>query len=272
MTKKGITVTVQNVTPEMAERWLTGNTHNRRMKSSAVDKYASDMVAGCWDLNGESLKFNGDGRLLDGQNRLQAVIQSGATIRTLVVSGIDAGAQETVDVGVPRRLADVLTLRGEVSTVDLAAGLVRLWQYRRNPQSVGLSIGPTVHAAIALLEHNPAIRESVRVADRARRAVGLRASVGVALHFVLSSIDQEDADVFFERLGSGVGLGEDDPILRLRNLVIDGRTSSRFRRRTRAHDWALCVKAWNAYRDGRQVKLLAWRPGGANPESFPVPV
>jgi hypothetical protein len=34
---------------------------------------------------------------------------------------------------------------------------------------------------------------------------------------------------------------------------------------------ALFIKAWNAYREGREVSLLKWNPGGARPEEFPVP-
>ncbi len=36
---------------------------------------------------------------------------------------------------------------------------------------------------------------------------------------------------------------------------------------TRMH--AITVKAWNAYRDGRELRLLKWSPGGSSPEPFP---
>jgi len=266
-------VTVETVTPSMAELWLAGNTNNRRMKTLAVTKYAKDIAAGKWDLNGESIKFNGDGRLLDGQNRLAAVIEARAPITTVVVRGLDAESQDTMDVGVPRRLADVLTIRGEVNTVDLATGLIRLYQYTINPEEAQWNRGPSIHQALALLEVHPTIRASVNAAERVRKAVGLRSGVGVGLHYVLTSIDQDDAEAYFERLINGANLSTDDPVYHLRRLLLDARVSShqRVKRRTRPHDWALCVKAWNAYREGRTIKMLVWRPGGAHPESFPVP-
>jgi len=36
--------------------------------------------------------------------------------------------------------------------------------------------------------------------------------------------------------------------------------------------WRVMLKAWNAWREGREVKILAWKRGGANPERFPIPV
>ena len=33
----------------------------------------------------------------------------------------------------------------------------------------------------------------------------------------------------------------------------------------------LVIKAWNAYRNGDELRLLRFKPGGANPEKFPMP-
>lgn len=266
-------VTVETITPDMAAKWLVGNTHNRNVKTKAVEKYAEDMALGQWDLNGESIKFNGDGRLLDGQNRLLAVIQSKSTIRSVVVRGLAAEGQDTMDIGVSRRLSDVLTLRGEVNCIDLAAGVVSLWRWTQDPSDSSFTGGPSVHQALAFLAEHPNLRSSVTEAERVRKAIGLRGSIGIALHYITSSIDASDAEKFWERLVSGTNLSADDSIYLLRNALLADRSSAGklSQRMSRAKNWALCVKAWNAYREGRPVKLLVWRPGGSNPEAFPVP-
>ena len=273
MTASEPVVTVEVVTPEKAAEWLVGNTHNRRQKATAIEKYAEDMAAGRWDLNGESLKFNGDGRLLDGQNRLLAVVQSRATIRSVVVRGVSAAAQDTMDVGVSRRLSDVLQLRGEVNTIDLSSGIVTLWRWTQDPADSSFTGGPSIHQALAFLEEHPGLRHSVNEAEKVRKAIGLRGSIGIALHYITSSIDATDAEGFWGRLVSGTELTNDDPILLLRNALLADRSAAGLKgqRMSRAKTWALCVKSWNAYREGAKVKLLVWRPGGARPEAFPVP-
>jgi hypothetical protein len=264
--------TVEIVTPALAAEWLVGNTHNRSMKNAAIERFAKDIRAGLWDLNGESIKFNGDGRLLDGQNRLQAVVLADAPIATVVVRGIAPETQETIDMGVPRSLADVLKLRGEVSCIDLAAGVTRLWNYERDPLDSSFATAPTIHQALGFLEVHPALRESIHTATSVRKATGLRGSVGVALHYITTSLDAEDAEVFWLRLTTGANLETGDAVYHLRNaLLADRAGSQRTQKMTAPREWALAVKAWNAYREGREIKLLVWRPGGAHPESFPVP-
>ena len=271
--KVTIKVTIELVSPHLAERWLLTNLHNRTMKDAAVRRYAADMLAGTWDENGESIKFDSDGHLVDGQNRLRAITLSGVSVRMVIVRGLRPEAQQTIDVGPRRTLADMLKLRGEVSTIDLAAGITRFWGYQQDPGSSHFGEGPSIHAALDVLRDHPGLRESVRAAEIPRKAVGLRGSVGIALHYITSTIDAGDAEAFWEKLVSGVDLGPSDPIYRLRELLIEDRLGSqRTARMSGPRTWALCVKAWNAYREGREVRLLVWRPGGAHPETFPIPV
>ncbi len=48
--------TVETVTPELAERWLSLNTHNRTLRDGVVSRYAESIKAGQWELNGETIK------------------------------------------------------------------------------------------------------------------------------------------------------------------------------------------------------------------------
>jgi hypothetical protein len=260
--------TIETVTPELAAEWMLGNTHNRTLKTTAVAKYAADMSAGVWDLNGESIKFNGDGRLLDGQNRLAAVIESGVTIQTVVVRGVAAEGQETIDVGSLRGLADVLKLRGEINCSELASGITTLWRYLRDPEAMSERAMPSRHQGLAVLAEHPGLRDSARETGRVKSAIGFRGSVAVALHHLTTSLDEGDAAFFWERLTDGVGLAPDSPILLLRNQIIADRGAMQKMPRIRA--WATAGKAWNYYRDGRGIKVLKWSPGGASPEKCPV--
>jgi hypothetical protein len=265
-----LTATVETVTPQRAAEWLVKNTHNRPEKPGAIRRYVLDMVAGQWDLNGESIKFNGDGRLLDGQNRLRACIEAGTSFRTVVVRG--ATGQETIDMGVPRRLADILKLQGEVSVIDLAAAVTRLWNFERDPLDTSRGFSPTIHVALSFLADHPGLRESIGPASVVRKAVGLRGSVGAAMHYITTSLDAEDAEMFWAKLSSGADLGIEDPIFHLRNTLLADRLGSRRNpRMTTVREWALTAKTWNAFREGARVKLLVWRTGGAHPESYPVP-
>lgn len=258
------------VTPEMASTWLVKNTSNRTMKTAAVKRYAADMAAGEWTFNGETIKFGEDGVLLDGQNRLQACVEAGVSFRTVVVHGLTQDAQDTTDVGVRRGLADVLSLRGESNTRELASCLVSLWRYQTNPREMSQTRTPSVPTSLALLESHPGIKASMSASEATKRLTGLRTSIGGTLRYIFDSIDAEDAQAFWERLTSGAGLAEDSPILRLREVLIADR-AEHTAKMSYARTWALVVKAWNMYREGKPCKRLQWSPGGANPEEMPIP-
>jgi hypothetical protein len=89
------------------------------------------------------------------------------------------------------------------------------------------------------------------------------------LYYIFNQLDEEDTTDFFERLTSGKNLDEGNPILVLRNTVLEhGPIHSTDRMRLAA----LMIKAWNFYRSGIEVQRLRWKGGGAKPEQFPKPV
>lgn len=257
------------VTPELAEKWLAQNTHNRNLRENAVIAYARDMENGAWRENGESIKFAADGTLLDGQHRLQAVALSGVTLRMLVVSGLANASQETMDDGRKRTLADALKLRRESNAVVLAALLRRglMWThgYYRNTGAYS----PTNTECLNFLERHPEVRDSATAATSLRRPTKLPASVLGLTHWLFVRIDAADTQWFFDHLASGVDLPQYHPVWALRRRAdLADRDTGRV-----PEDMLLAcvIKAWNAYRAGEQIKILSFKPGGASPEKFPMP-
>jgi hypothetical protein len=92
-------------------------------------------------------------------------------------------------------------------------------------------------------------------------------STAAFCHYLFAKKDRELADRFFEQLGDGVNLTARDPILYLRNLLIDQKIKKvRFQKpRLIAHVFV----AWNLKRANRKKKP-AWRTVDLN-EPFPTP-
>jgi len=260
---------VATITPPMAEAWLARNKRNRHLAPWLVDRYAKAMGRGEWRLNGDPIRFDEVGDLLDGQHRLAAIVKSGITVESVVLRGIPAITQDTMDTGRKRTIADVLALRGEAHAIPLAAALNTLHKLETDAWRANAT--PTAQQALALLNSHPGLRASVPVGERtARRVPGLAGGITAALHYHFSGIDdaaEADAKDFFERLASGADLDEDSPILTLRRTF--GRLHAERGHASAVRMTALVILAWNAYRDGRPLKLLRWSPGGSRPDSFP---
>ena len=105
-----ITTEAVLVTPEMARQWLEGNVHNRTIRDSVVHRYAEDMKTGRWGLTHQGIAFDGDGRLIDGQHRLWAIVESDTSVWLMVSRDVPESTQQYIDEGVPRSAVDVLKL------------------------------------------------------------------------------------------------------------------------------------------------------------------
>jgi hypothetical protein len=257
------------VTADLAEKWLDQNTHNRNLREKAVMAYARDMESGNWAENGEAIKFAKDGTLLDGQHRLQAIALSGVTLKLLVVTGLDNRTQETMDDGRKRTLADALHLRGEANSVILGSLLRRALMWEMGLYRNSGAYTPTNTECLNYLHEHPDVRASATLAASLRKPSRLPASVLGLTHWLFTRIDADDADWFFERLGSGVGLAQYHPVWTLRKRA--GEIAEGSGRVPEDMLLAFVIKAWNGYRDGEEMRILRYRPGGATPEKFPLP-
>lgn len=63
------TVKIVEVSPELASEWLKGNDFNRKLSPTITSRYADEMKNNRWAFTGDSIKFDSDGTLLDGQHR-----------------------------------------------------------------------------------------------------------------------------------------------------------------------------------------------------------
>jgi len=101
------------VTPEMATQWLETQGVNRNLSSVTMYRYSRAMADGAWRSDPQMpLRFNEDGRLVDGQHRLSAVVEYGRPIDFFVTTV----TQQTLDLiheCKPRTMADRLVLSGK---------------------------------------------------------------------------------------------------------------------------------------------------------------
>jgi hypothetical protein len=251
------------VTPELAAEWLEMNTHNRSIKWRRVKEFAGAIKRGEWVINGDAIRFDYNGVLLDGQNRLLAVISAKMPITTFVVFNLDPASQETMDQGSMRLFSDTLKLHGETNVNVLASATrwVFIWdRYTTSGGAVDTRIDRPTN--VQLLEffnsHKSQLHAAVAEAGKvyARfHAAGPRAIVATAW-YIFSQIDSAACREFFTQWAEGAQLEIDDPIYALRRWMMNNQN-----RREKARGevvLAIIVKAWNAYRAGERPELLSY--------------
>ncbi len=253
------TVEVERIGPQAARKLLTRNDHNRNLRSGRVTQLANAMKRGEWELNGQTLKVAEDGTLIDGQHRLRAVVESGETIETLVMRNLPRAAQDTVDTGRKRRLADILKIEGYKDTHALAAAVNILYRYRNGLRiDYSQSGAPSPVQAMALIAAEPQIIESVKVARLVAKKVPGPVGVFGAMHCVFFQVDPEPTEDFFEGLREGNSLEKGDPLLNLRNQLMRPRKDRGYIQSPATVTGLMC-KAFNLRRAGISKTNLMFR-------------
>jgi len=267
-----ITTQIATITKDVAQTLLRQNANNRSVSPQNLANVKNSLLRGEWRLNGEAIKVARDGSLLDGQHRLIAVAETGIPIETVVISGLEPEIQATMDTGKSRTLGDVLRMRGYAQSHSLAAlatGLERMDNYSlRSVVQTGNGAPVSVAQGLARVEREPGLADVVR---RVARVKGiLPGRIAGVLYYVFSGIDFDDAEHFFDKLQTGEGLEQGNPILALRNILF----SARDQRGQKNPVWmmAVTIKAWNKFRAGEEATILRFKQGGAAPDAFPEPI
>jgi hypothetical protein len=102
--------TVVRVTPELAKKWLANARRNRNITAPTVESYAYEMRAGLWRHNPDGIKFNPEGQLIDGRNRLSAIIESGVPVYLTVIHDVPEDVLPVLDRGRVRTTADTVMI------------------------------------------------------------------------------------------------------------------------------------------------------------------
>jgi hypothetical protein len=116
------------VTPQMAEDLLLRNLKNRKVVHAQVLYYAGQMRRNDWIETGQSLIFDTDGNLLDGQHRLWSGYLSSTAFPTYVISDVKPRADlfAYIDNNKARSMADALSTSGSNGLSGLMVQILKL--------------------------------------------------------------------------------------------------------------------------------------------------
>ncbi len=256
----------QTITPDEARELLATQVQNRPMSKAVISQYARDMRNGHWRLTGAPIAFDWHGHLIDGQQRLQAVIVADTPTQFFVATGLDPASQNNIDRGRKRTLANQFAIFGEKDTLRLAAIVNGVWQFRNG--TTGTYDLPTFEEAYELFQSDP---EGFRAATKATSLfnksilTSKAKTVGVAM-YLFTAIDSEDTFDFFNKLREGLFTEKTDPLYKLNEALKSEALAST--RHTDKYMLAIFIKAWNAYRSQTHIKVLTLK----GRERFPEPL
>lgn len=241
------------ITPQYAKYLLDHNRNNRKIRASMVSRYAAMMLAGRWVENGDVIRISDTGQLLDGQHRLMAVVESGVSIRCGIASGLKDSVFTTLDTGGVRTAADAARLAG-IASAKGAASVAAAWWRMMVRAPLGLAVPPDY--VVETLRRWPEIGEAVQRSNANYTARTLATASSVSLGYLyLNDIANlpDEAEHFVTGLQTGEGLLSGDPVLALRQRLINLRSD---KHASAKPVWGLVVRALDALEAGERRSIL----------------
>jgi len=207
-----------DIDPASAQRLLESNRNNRNVYNANVKKMERAHANKQWKYTGDPIRLDVNGKLLDGQHRLHAAVNTGTTLRVPVISGLPTSYFEYIDISKPRSSKDALALLGVRNPRMVASIVTFLWQLTNNKAGLGgrSREAPTPPEALELFlrfgdEHNNALYPHAALATKGQKVHFPGAAVGV-MSLLYEQIDPEQNKRFWEGALDNLDIQEvDDP-------------------------------------------------------------
>jgi hypothetical protein len=278
------------VTPQKAVEWIAKLFKGQRAISRThVLSIAEKMREGSFIDTGQDVAFDWYDRLIDGQHRLLAIIESGVTVEMTVTWGLDPIVYLHRDED-PKGRSVGAYLSKYFTHPDRATGAYRIMldydHLEKKPPSTKDREPRRGHVAFGrrsvgswksnrekvlswCVEHQKALRHVLEIVhDREAKAVLPPPGIAAGFYLWIYQRWPAEADAFFKGLIDGVGLTAGSPIFQTRRTILRLKTKGLRKMGTGVpyYEWgAILFKGWNMYMEGADVGRVTFTANEAWP-------
>lgn len=254
---------IETITPKKAAEWLRQNNRNRPLSDKWANELAGRITRGEWKMNGETIKFNCDGNIVDGQHRLQAIVKAGISVPCYVVRGVQEDAFDTIDQGMKRSNGQMFARDGVKHYNAAAAACTFLYRYENGVIRHKGSVIVTPTMARTVYDSHRGLSDAIQYVAECNVHKLMSYGNAGALCWLMRQKDEKAADNFFLAVGLGENLTRGMPAYNLRSRLQANRAEQR--KVSPIVVAAFTIKAWNALRNKRPLGVLKW----TDDEEFP---
>lgn len=229
-------ISIELITPAIAKEYLGKLYKNERTPNTQIiKKYSDIMLSGGWNLS-EPIEFDTEGRLYNGQHRLNAVILSGCTITFYVARNMDPVCKEYVDRGQKRTTAQIAKIKGKfIASSDDAFSVIRAMFHSNRIESqqgvkkeVNLRLYMEPDNLIRLYEkYEVCIRFACTLRTNRVAVAAVRAAITRAYFHFDQGRNRDSLIEFINILNTGIAHKKNDnAAIKLRDYALRGKSRS----------------------------------------------
>ncbi len=263
------------VTPAIAVELLKKNSSNRPLNELTVKWYANQMAKNQWTLSGQTISISDDGRLIDGQHRLKAIVESGKSIYFNISYNVPFESFINYDSLRARGVKDAFAI-SEIPNYTNSAATISRYVALKNDSISHAGFGNTLSNSPSISKKDK-IRltnkeyldfynnnkllfdEVVKFSESCYGKIRLFSQSQIGAIILLLIIDKrhnkERVYSFFRQLFFNISV-ENKSIYNLREKLIQGNLGN-YKMVPRLK-YIFLIKCWNAFVIGKEIKVYSF--------------
>lgn len=243
-----------NLTPELAKIFINSQENNRRVYLHDIKRLEYSIENNEYVLNPQPICLDKNNRLIDGQHRCMAVIQTKKNIPVILAINVDRGTLLYMDIGRKRSLVDTFTLNkikyptkvSSISRLDLTWDMI-------NNKSRNLSY-------LNVLSHYKVINENNNIQYLTTRILTMQSKYKtkyiipislITLMYRLQKIDKHISELFLTDVFKDVSHPSIQSAKNFTEKIKNKILLARFPSRNCLHVFAL---AWNDFIKNKSIQ------------------
>lgn len=269
----------QTITPQQARDLLANhNPSNRRLDSGHATFLAQEMERGTFRPdNGDSIRIDTNGNVLDGQHRLAAIVRVGKPVTMLIAKDVDRDTFATIDTGKRRTVQDIVgidfAMLGLVAPKGTPHAARLLIEYESKFALGASAVNTGARRVIASVDAVLSMCKRDGFMDAVQRAVKISKKMKivqtapVAVALLACERDNKPAcDLYFHRLQTMEGLQAGAPEHSVDRALRTWKVSGSAAQRSVYGQLFALIRGYLASRDGERLSRIYVPP---TPETFP---
>lgn len=238
-----------------------------RKPGSVIKEYVEELLEERWGLTGQPIILDEDDRLIDGQQRMASIIETGIPMEVLVVRGVSSKNFEFMDTGMNRNSRHMLECHRDAdgnrieNPTEISAALNLAIRYCRAVEDkIPYLARNKVRSRLPLnaFKIHPSFSKMAIWSKEMKKelsALGLSSGMVICSMFYTHETNAKKSGDFWEGLATGIDLKKTSPVLALRSFLIKEIVSLKEKPKP-SSEWALeaTIASWNMYVKGNDCR------------------
>ncbi len=244
------------ISPDIAKTMLSSNKDNRKLSKATVNHYSREMTLGNWQLTPHGISFDIDGKLIDGQHRLTAIVVSGTSQMFMVFSNVPKSTFKVLDTGKKRNAGDMLSILNVKNSTNVSATINKYMALANGNSGPAIKVSNTI--VLDVYNKNAAtIDEIVSSSYVMYRKLKLLNLSEIASMIMYLHLDKGHSmgiiSSFFEQLITGKDVSNSTIEILREKLINNAVSATKYTHKVKLN---LIKRTWNAYVKNESLKRL----------------